>query len=253
MPLRYDRAFGGVDTVALARRGDSLGKAFQTAQPEYADALARGTPFHYPRNPAGGGYLMELDQESAGAARVPNLEFPFDPVTPERIAVGDFKAWLRAPLPAGFDWMHPAWFPRLAYIGRVHEHAPAAGEVPEAAKGWAPREILRLSGGRLMFFDPRFQQGASPGLSIPKLPPDAELLLRNLCPSQAERSIRLPGVLPRVLISVKPSDQRVARTQLNAVVVQPDQDRVILVFAAVCEVARRYGNHEMAAMKWSIA
>jgi hypothetical protein len=253
MPLRYDRAYGGVDTVALARQGDPLGKAFQSSQPAYADDLARSTPFHYPRNPAGCGYLITADRESLEAARIPNLEFPFDPITPERLAVGDSKMWLRAPLPAAFDWSHIAWFPRLAYLGQIPEHTAAHGEVPEASKGWVPREILNLSKGRMLFFDPRFQQGASPGLAIPNLPPDAEFVLKNLFPAQPERRVRLPGVLPKVLISLKPSDQRAARTQLNAVIIQPDLERVILVFAAVCEVARKYGNHEMAAMKWSIA
>jgi hypothetical protein len=196
---------------------------------------------------------MDADRESIEAVCVPNLEFPFDPIIPERLAVGGPGTWLRGPLPAAYDWFHPAWFPRLAYIGRVPEHGPFSGEVPEATRGWVPREIMKLSGGQMLFLDPRFQQGASPGLAIPNLPLDAEFVLKNLFPSHPERRVRLPGVLPRVLISLKPSDQRTARTQLNAVIIQPDTERVILVFAAVCEVARKYGNHEMAAMKWSIA
>lgn len=253
MPVRYDRAYGGFDSVAMARQGDALGKMLQDAQPAYADDLARCTPYHYPRNPSGCGFLVEQDKESVEAARVPNLEFPFDPVTPERLATGDCRAWVKAPLPAAYDWMHASWFPRLAYIGKVQEHDHRDGDVPETARGWAPRNILKLSGGRMLFFDPRFQQAASPGLSIPNLPPDAELTFKNLFPSHPERRIRLPGALPKVVIGVKPSDQRVARTQLNAVVVQPDQDRVILVLAAICEVSRRYGSNEMASMKWSIS
>ncbi|MDX9787847.1 MAG: DUF2169 domain-containing protein [Desulfobacterales bacterium] len=253
MPLRYDRAYGGVDTVALAREGDPLVKAFQAAQPRFADIVAGNTEFHYPRNPSGCGYLMTADRESIEAAKVPNLEFPFDPVTPERLAVGKPEAWLRAPLPAGFDWYHPSWFPRLAFAGQVHEHEKIAGDVPETRQGWIPPDILTLSQGRFPFFDLRFQQGASPGLAISNFPPDAELFLKNLFPSVPEKRLRLPGTLPKVTIALKPSDQRETRTKLTAVVVQPDENRVILVYAAICEVSRRYGNHEMAVMKWSIA
>lgn len=252
LPLRYDRAYGGVDTVALARQGDPLAKAFQVALPSRADVVARNTEFHYPRNTSGCGYLMAADRESLEAAKVPNLEFPFDPVTPDRLAVGSPAGWLRGPLPAGFDWYHPSWFPRLAFMGLVPEHQAPAGRVAEVDQGWVPGDILDLSRGKFPFFDLRFQQGASPGLAIPNLPPDAELEFQNLFPHAPGRRLRLPGRLPSVTIALMPSDLRKTRTQLAAVVVQPDQDRVILTYSAVCEVPRWYGNHELAAMKWSV-
>lgn len=252
IPIRYDYAYGGVDLVALAREGDPIAKAFQAAQPRFADIVARSTEFHYPRNPSGCGYLITADQESIEAVKVPNLEFPFDPITPDRLQVGKTTAWLKAPLPAGFDWYHPAWFPRIAYMGLVPEIEPGITDVSEAAQGWIPPDILTLSGGRFPFFDHRFQQGASPGLSIRDLPIDAEIMLRNIFPESPEKRIRLPGVLPKVKITLKSSEQRDTLTRVTAVIVQPDVERVIIVYSAGCEVERRYANHEMAEMKWSI-
>ncbi len=253
LPLRYDRAYGGCDRVGLARLGDPIGDTLRAAEPRHEEGLAASTPCHYPRNPTGRGFLISADAESIDALRVPNLEFPFDPVTPERLAVGDPLRWLGAPLPACMDWVHPAWFPRIAYFGFVPEHVAPAGSIPEVARGWAPREILSLRRSWDVIFDPRFQQGASPGLSIADLAPDAELTLRHVFPGQRERRVRLPGRLPSVRISLGSSDTRAARTRLNAVIVRPDEERVVLVYAASCEARRRYGNHELAAMRWSVA
>jgi hypothetical protein len=241
-----------VDTVALARDGDEFGAALGRARPDLADGIAGATPFHYPRNPAGCGYLMSLDRESIEAARVPNLEFPFDPLTPERMLVGGPLAWVHAPLPAGFDWYHATWFPRFAYVGQVPEHEPLTREVPETAYGWAPPGIMNLAGGRRLFVDLRWLLGAPPGMSIPNLPVNVELRLRHVFPDAPERTVRLPGWLPRVRIAIKPERIQEARTQLNTVLIQPDKARVVLVYAAITPVTRPYGKPEMAEMKWSI-
>ena len=111
---------------------------------------------------------------------------------------------------------------------------------------------LNLARRQFVFFDPRFQQGAPPGLWIPNPPPDSELHLRNLFPSHPERRIQLPGLWPRVRIHLSARDGRDARTRLATVLIQPDANRVVLVFAALCEVGRKYGPHEMAEMTWSI-
>lgn len=116
MPVRYDRAYGGVDATALKRRPVPLMlRELAEAMPQLP--IATDTPFHYARNPCGRGFLIEDDEESLGAAEVPNLEFPFDPITPERLAVRSVHGWVDAPLPACMDWQSAGWFPRIAYLG----------------------------------------------------------------------------------------------------------------------------------------
>lgn len=252
IPVRYDRAYGGLDAVALRRHGDRLGEGLAVAQPSWADDIARNTPYHYPRNPAGCGYLIEADQESVEAVRIPNLEMASDPVTPERLAVGDVRAWPSAPIPAAYDWVDASWFPRLAYLGFVPLHDKPARPLPEVAMGWAPGEILDLSRGRRPFFDPRFQQGASLGLSVQGLPADAQILLAGLFPSAPEMIVRLPGDQPRVAVAVSATDRKSGQARPTAVVVQPDDSRVIVVYSAAFDVARPYGKHEMAAMGYRI-
>jgi hypothetical protein len=137
-------------------------------------------------------------------------------------------------------------------MGLVPEHEPPPGEVAEAAQGWVPREILTLRGGKLLFFDPRFGQGASPGLSVTGLAAGAEIVLKNVFPSDPERRLRLPAQHPKVTISIVPGDSVVAETHLASVVIQPDADRVVLVTVARRPAARQYAPMELAAMKWRV-
>jgi hypothetical protein len=252
IPLRFDRAYGGLDAVALARRGDDVGEGLAAAQPLYADALATATPFHYPRNPSGCGFLIDADAESVAATRVPNFELASDPITPERLAVGAPGRWPGAPLPAGLDWIHPSWFPRIAYLGFAPEHDASPAPLPEAVRGWAPADLLTGASPQRVHFDARFQQGAAPGLGIESLPPGAELRLRHLAPGQRELRVRLPASLPTVHLSLGASDAQRADTRVTAVLVEPDRGRVTLTYSARREAPRRYGNHELAAMSWRI-
>lgn len=250
MPLRYDRAYGGCDVTALERHGDPILAAFGSSQPEWH--LERCTRFHYPRNPAGVGYLIEADRTSVSALRLPNLEFPFDPVTPERLALGNPQAWLSAPLAAGFDWFDPAWFPRLAYIGERPAHEINPERVAEIEFGWAPPDLVTRERGSPRGWDLRFFQGASPGLSIARFEIDAELTLRHLFPDASERRVRLPGQAPKVTIAISPSETVSTDTRLNAVVIQPDSQRLVLVWSARAKVGRPYDEPHFANMRWTI-
>lgn len=250
MPLRYDRAYGGCDTTALARHGDPLVKKFDSIRPEWH--LKRSTRYHYPRNPSGRGYLIEADRESLAALLLPNLEYPFDLVTPERLAIGNRLAWLAAPLPAGLDWFDPGWFPRLACIGCCPRFNPPQKPVSEIAFGWAPPEILQEKIAPNKKLMPRFAQGASPGLSIPNLDLNAEFVLRNLFPDTPEGRFKLPGAPPKVTIELSTKDKKSAETQLNTVVIQPDARRLVLVWSARTKVARSYAPQQLANMRWQI-
>ena len=251
IPFRYDRAYGGFDAVAFAREGDEFGDGLAFSQPLYAGGLRTTTPFHYPRNPSGRGFLIRADAESVAAARVPNLEFPFDPVTPERLAVGDPLDWPNAPLAACADWLHPAWFPRVAALGFLPECRPGAVAL-EAQQGWMQKALLAPRRAQALLLDPSFQQGASPGLALPLLPPGAEVTLRNLSAAKRELRVRLPDRLPSVRLTIGRADTQAALCRMATVLVRPDVERVVVTFAARREAPRRYGNHELAAMRWSI-
>jgi len=250
VPLRYDRAYGGCDVTALERLGDPILKAFGAIQPEWH--LERCTRFHYPRNPSGVGYLIEADRAAVEALRLPNLEFPFDLLTPERLVVGNWRSWISAPLPAGFDWYDPAWFPRLAYIGERPDYDPNPGHIAEVDLGWAPREIVTKESGAPKAWDSRFFQGASPGLSIANLDCDAEFTVRHLFPDSPEQRIRLPEYSPRATIVISATETTSMETRLNAVVIQPDTRQMVIVWSARAKVGRPYAAQHFAKMRWTI-
>jgi hypothetical protein len=91
MPLRYDRAYGGRDAVAEQRHGNPAEHLAPLFEPKVDPALA--SPYLYPRNPAGRGWVVEATAEGLDATLLPNFELPHDPLTPERLVASDPGRW----------------------------------------------------------------------------------------------------------------------------------------------------------------
>jgi hypothetical protein len=249
MPVRYDRAYGGYDSVYQPKVKDEAMEHLKKAEPELD--MNSFTDRHYPRNLAGCGFLIDLNKRSTENLRLPNLEFPFDPITPERLAVGSTTAWMNAPLPAAFDWIHPSWFPRIAYLGLTPEYN-LSSKIKEIELGWAVPDLMKQKPVILGGFHQDFQQGASPGLISPQFKPGSPLLLRNLFPNQRERQIQLASNVPRVTIHVTEKQQLEATSQLNSVIVQPDMDQVVEIWSARAIAQRKYEPSELKNMTWKI-
>jgi hypothetical protein len=238
MPVRYDRAYGGVDVTALLRRpAPKMLRELAQVVPELP--VDTDTPFHYARNPCGRGFLIHDDEESLAAVQVPNLEFPFDWITPERLATGSVHGWVNAPLPAAMDWQSAGWFPRIAYLGAALFPPDYTGPVRETELGWAapdlayippvtehPEELLRLE----------FMQGASAGMSVDSVRPGDLVELRNLHPVYPFCTFRLPDERPRVYMELGAGQWTDLEPHLNAVVIRPDVDEVVMTWCASATV-----------------
>ena len=181
MPIRWDRAYGGFDGAAVDRNAERLELAISRMPPSLGAYDV--TPYHYPRNPCGVGYLMDLDRESFEDIDIPNLEHPFDPLTPERLAVGGPTEWLRGALPAAWDYQDLSWFPRCGYLGLTpsynEDHAPG-----ELKQGWAASDILETE-NVVHATSPKdcrreFTQAAAPGLSVDGFQGNEHFEFRNL-------------------------------------------------------------------------
>ncbi|MGA9574594.1 MAG: DUF2169 domain-containing protein [Lysobacterales bacterium] len=250
MQLRYDRAYGGCDQFNLAKVTDLLMRELIQTQPElHLDAASES---HYPRNPTGRGFLIDMNRQSSEDMLLPNLEFPFDPITPERLAVGSTGNWMSAPLPAAFDWIDPAWFPRIAYLGLTPEHIVPADGVQEIALGWATPGLMKLKAISKGGWHPTFQHGASPGLVLRRLQPGTQMLLKNMFPQHPERKLQLSSKVPQVEIGITETTRLAATSYLNAVVIQPDQDQVVEVWSARAKVTRPFAQNELDNMNWKI-
>jgi hypothetical protein len=251
MYLLYSRAYGGFDAVALERNQSPQVDALDATRPEYG--LKAATPFHYPRNPSGQGFLIESDDESIERAHVPNLEFAFDPLTPERLVVGAPENWIRGPVPASFDWLHPYWFPRSAYLGTPAELRGYQGSVAEIEWGFAAQDLLQvpsfLKNIDELTIRPEYFQAASPGMSFPSFDPREVLRLTNLHPDRPDWTVRLPGLVPQFDLGIQPPFLTRLEPHLNAVVLRPEENEVVMTWCVSAPVERGFSPEQVQNMR----
>jgi len=243
MPIRYDHAYGGQDRVAFGRHGDFLAELFTSVRPEWE--LERTSPFHYPRNPAGKGFVIAADRESYEGLAVPNLEWLNDPLTPSRLAVGEVQKWMSGSLPASFDWYDQANFPRIAYLAPMepHHEIPADG-VPEIQLGYASADLLSAPSIFEQQLHPLFVQGATPGLSVKELRPDESITLVNMFPESPQKTLNLPGEVPHVKVLLPKRKTVRMKPFLSSVVVRPEDNQLVTVWSCRSEVERSYAEPE---------
>ena len=206
MPLRYERAYGGVDAVS---RPDK--------------------PFYYPRNPLGRGVAVVNVAEAIDGLRLPNIEDPEDLLTAERIVLEDESAWNRQPLAQGLGWFQKTWYPRCSFVGATPAHVTAQEVMREEELGLVPRGQIALARQfRLPSFDVRFNNGASLGLAFAKLPPGALLRLAGLTP-EGMLSFTLPDSWPSIMLDIG-LGENVLPTALHTVAIYVEERRVDMIW-----------------------
>jgi hypothetical protein len=176
------------------------------------------------RNPVGTGYHAKDGEKPLDGSRLPNLEDPTEPIT----------GWKQTPAPACFAPICGHWEPRLSYAGTYdakwqQERAP-----------YLPRD-----------FDPRFFQLAPPGLVAPGYLQAGEWIqVQGATPSGLLR-FQLPSARIEVTFVLDSAPQPVP-ANLDTVLIEPDQNRVALVWRAAlrCDKkALRVNEVQAAALK----
>ncbi|MHC4399534.1 MAG: DUF2169 family type VI secretion system accessory protein [Planctomycetota bacterium] len=249
VPLRYDRSYGGRDVVAEA--------AFDDPMPQYQEWLPESvtpentSPFRYPRNPCGRGYLMEPLAEAVERLQLPNLEDPLDPLTPDRLVVGAPGRWPRMPLPQAFDWVHYGWFPRLTFLGVLPEFDPLDQPPAEVTRGFAPPDLMEIR-EPWEKFSPRCTNGASIGLQLPYLRGDEEFVLTNISPKLPKRVFRLPSERPRIWTDGRNGKLNSTDPVIHTVLIQPDEDRLSIVWRGSAPALRPYFPEELETMPFRV-
>ncbi|MEZ4422253.1 MAG: DUF2169 domain-containing protein [Gemmatimonadota bacterium] len=247
IPLRYDRAYGGHDARALARHGDPQAELMELIDPELASGPGL---YHYPRNPAGTGYVVDADDETLAELRLPNFEFPFDPLTVERLVAGRVERWIRRPLPAALDWVGSAWFPRVAYLGIRRPHDLGDAPPAEVLGRWAAPDLMQIESPLKSGRPPRleFHQGASPGMTLARLRPDAAFRIEGMSADGGVHTVRLPGEWPEVELRTGPETLKAA-PHLNSVCMDREAGTLMLVWCATARVERPLSPVEIAGME----
>jgi hypothetical protein len=153
-------------------------------------------------NPVGIGFRRKRSNKPIDGQALPNIEDPGcrlkAPDTPSR--------------PAGLAYVAPMWMPRRGYAGTYDDRWKSARSplLPED-------------------FDVKFFSAAPDGLAsqVP-LNGDETVLVEGASP-EGRLSFRLPGGVPRIVVRLGSANVEV-KPVLNAVVVEPDEKRVSLVW-----------------------
>jgi hypothetical protein len=200
------------------------------------------TPYHYPRNPCGSGYLLDLDEESFHGLRIPQLEHAFSRLAPDRMAVKSPDGWMRGPLPASWDFQPIEFFPRCAYLGLPPSYEKETCPPAEIERGYAPKDLLSIV--PIMkargVSDVRLEVAlcAAPGMSFSHINPDEAFELRNMRKEKPVYRIELPGEVPRFLFELGPNNVIEPEPRLNHVVLRVDLDEVELLWSARIRISQ---------------
>jgi hypothetical protein len=179
MPIRYERAFGGVDV-----RSD----------PKLACA--------YGRNPLGRGFAIRNAPEVVDDLELPNLELPADRLTPDRLCCGHFVHMDQLPEPASFGWTMKLWRPRMLLAGVMPADAALARELRQAARQAVPAQQRAMyDQAELPPMNFRFFNGASDGLVLPYMRGDERVRTKHLTPD-GRFDFMLPGERPCVGLDI---------------------------------------------------
>jgi len=249
VPLTYVHAYGGRDKGAEKKYGNPFLELHPGVDRRHCD-MDMASPFLYPRNPCGRGYLIETEKEAVELVELPNLEDPSDPLTPEKLPVFDHQQWIRMPLPQATDWYDYSWFPRISYTGIVPYFEPEGAIPAEVKRGLAPSWITTerapdAQGAFLM------TNGASPGLVVPYLKGGEEILLGNMHPRLEALRIRLPIKPPRLFTDGRNGKMNSTEPVMHTVLIEPDEDRVSILWRGSAPALRPYMADELITMPLS--
>lgn len=206
LEIRYDKAYGGID---------KLSEPTQVSR--------------YPRNPCGIGFVIKNTKASIEGLKLPNIEHPQDPLTPERIIVGELANWNQQPLPQGLGWYDGAWYPRSSYLGIVPASVPLGTQMRESQLGLVPPNQVELARAfKLPSLDFRFFNGASLGLVVPYLRGDETVRLSNLTPA-GKLQFQLPSDQPVIVIDIGFGEQSL-QPILQTVTIRGEDQQLDLVW-----------------------
>lgn len=249
MPLGYERAYGGTDPFAEKKYGNPAAALGPFLPDKFNVAFA--SPYRYPRNPGGRGYLIEATREAIEALTLPNLEDPDDLLSPERLVLGRPQRWPHMPLPQSYGFVDHGCFPRIAYFGFIPQHDPLDCPIAEVARELAIASIM-TPGTVQEKFNFRFNNGASLGLQLPYLRGDESCLLVNLHPTKQRLELKLPGERPMLWTDGRNGKLNATVPVLHTVLIEPDVDRVSLLWCGSAPALRPYLPAELLTMPFRV-
>ncbi len=206
MEIRFDRAYGGHDSISMPQ-----------------------TPFSYPRNDRGCGFVLANVREKVEGLMLPNIEDPAEVLLPDSLLVGDAYRWNDMPLPEGFGWLQRGWYPRCSYAGSMPAFVHPDQVMREEALNLVPRGQVALSRQlKLPSYHPRFHNGASNGLVFDSLEGSEPMRLSGMN-RDGDLSFKLPGEVPQISLDIG-SGETGLQPFLHTVCVRAERAQVDLIW-----------------------
>ena len=165
-----------------------------------------------PRNPVGTGFVAAGSRERLEGLALPNLEGPDDPV----------KGWKNRPEPAGFGFVGRDWMPRSGLAGTYDDQ-------------WQNERCPLLPTD----FDQRFFNSAPSGLVSPRPFAGGEQVRVTGAHRRGDLQFRLPAHPLAVTAWIKGAARR-ATPALDTVVIEPDEERLLLIWRAAIPCSREF-------------
>ncbi len=245
--LSYKSAFGGRDKPAEAKNGthlDDLAKYMPSVD------LRAASPYIYPRNPIGVGYVVEETAETFADFALPMLEDPDHFLTPERLIAGSPERWAAMPLPWSTGWMDIAAFPRAAYAGAIPEMDPATLPLAEIKRGFASK--LPKPGGPIDQLDFRLTNGGALALQFPYLLPGTAMFLGGFHRAVPRLRFTLPAEEPTLWIDGRNGKLVKTKPVIHTVRIAPDDHVVAITWRGAAPALRPYGDEELTRMPFKV-
>ncbi|MCC9602682.1 DUF2169 domain-containing protein [Stieleria sp. JC731] len=206
--LKYENAYGGVDI--------------------YSDS---NLPYPYPRNHLGKGFAVKATKKTLDGLRLPNIEDPNDPLTPDRICVEDYHLWERQPMPQGFGWYSKYCQPRAKLAGIMPADRATEQELRQMYAQAVPDEQRQqYLDAQIPDMDFRFFNGASPGLVLEFLDGSEHVSTRGVT-AEGQFDFQLPGERPLLGLDIGSGPQQ-PEVVLHTVQIRMEDRQVDLVWRA---------------------
>jgi hypothetical protein len=254
IPLTWESAYGGVDQVARAQIGDPF-EEVQRGLGQSPDP--RFGLFAYPRNPVGRGYLLEPTPEAVEACRLPLVEDPEQPLTAANLVRGDFVRWPEGPGVAAFGWLSYTYFPRSAMLGApplVYDGARIAPSAfLEVKRGEISPASVRPDRPLAERLGVAVTQSAAIGMRAKQVDPGDPVVLSGLHGSLPRWAFNLPTERPSM--GVRFAGERALElppARIRTVHLQPDDDRLTLVWTAELVLDAPPGPKRMAGLQHAV-
>jgi len=235
MPMTYENAYGGVDVRVPVDRELGMYDLI---------AIATGSshPGLYPRNGVGKGYIV-TPAVGAYGLEMPNLEAPWDRLTPERLVVRTPQEWYAQPFPWCFDWVSVLTFPRKLFFGLNTDAwypGPEDERMPEVALGYLPKNYRQLIAHEHEYaIHPRFYQEGSTGFVLSEVADNETITIEGMHPERSSQAFMLPGRRPEIQFFIEGKWLR-ATPRLHSIEVLPAEQKMHMVYGADVELPRYF-------------